>query len=119
MSSIKLSKEQVVEVLQRLREIIAREGPAPTKIKIKHRGNDDYFKVVKTQDKYGFDASDLLRVLGKLEFKDYHNSIPIQQGLYLHSFITTIEVEDVYIKFSIILSYETGKDTILLYSFHT
>lgn len=106
-------------VLQRLKEIIARDGPASMKIKTKHRGNDDYFKVVKTLDKYGFDDSDLLSVLGKLEFKDYHNSIPIQQGLYLHSFITTIEVEDVYIKFSIIISYETGEDMILLYSFHT
>lgn len=115
---MKLSEGEVVSVLKRLADILKRKGKPGSKIAIKHRDNNDYCKIVKTLDRLGYGYEELLKELGRLEFKHYHNTATDCRGLQLHSFILPIEGENIYVKFEFIISSETNEDKINLISFH-
>ena len=63
----------------RVHGIINRDDPASEKIILIHRLNDDYFKVVKTQDQFGFSLYDILSELGRLTYANYPNSVLTNQ----------------------------------------
>jgi hypothetical protein len=118
MNPIRLPEKEVMEILSRLHGIINRDDPASEKIIIIHRLNDDYFKVAKTQDQFGFSLYDVLSELGRLTYANYHNSVLTNHGDYLHSFIKKIEQRDVYMEFPIRFSLINEREVVALYSFH-
>ena len=83
MNPIRLPEKEVMEILNRLHGIINRDDPASEKIILIHRLNDDYFKVVKTQDQFGFSLYDILSELGRLTYANYPNSVLTNHGDYL------------------------------------
>jgi len=113
-----LSEGEVADVLNRVADILKRKGTSESKIAIKHRANEDYYKITKTQEKLGYGNEEFLKELGRLEIKHYHNTTTDILGHQLHSFVLPIEKENIYIKFDLSISRNTTEDKIYLISFH-
>jgi hypothetical protein len=110
-----LSESEVNAVLGEVNEIIKRPKGLADKLRFKPR-NEEYFKLHKTIEKYGYNQDDILHIIGGLNYQNYHGTTITDDGRQLHAFIVKLE-EDIYIKFEFIIIVG-DYPTIMLISFH-
>jgi hypothetical protein len=116
-TTITLSNDGVSGVINEIKAIVGRPGTTRSKIRIKHRKLDDYEKITKLLDSFGFNEDDLLSLLSSLTLSDYHNTEITAEKCQLHSFIVRLE-KITYVKVEFIISPHDGQDMIQLISFH-